>query len=228
MNAQRLKQVFDRLSEHHGPLDWWPGDSGFEVMVGAILTQNTAWSNVEQAIANLKRAEVLTPERILALPPEELGVLIRPSGYFNVKSKRLRSFCQWYLEQGGEAVLSAWNTGMLRTKLLSVNGVGPETADDILLYAFERPVFVVDAYTRRLFSRLGMADGDEPYESLRASVEAVIGDDVPMLNELHAVIVIHGKDVCRPRPRCNDCVLLEECPTGQGLNRFPPAPTRSP
>ncbi|MCG5525551.1 endonuclease III domain-containing protein [Ectothiorhodospira haloalkaliphila] len=228
MNAQRLKQVFDRLSNHHGPLNWWPGDSGFEVMVGAILTQNTAWSNVEQAIANLKRAQALAPERILALPPEELGQLIRPSGYFNVKSKRLRSFCQWYLEQGGEAVLSAWDTGMLRTQLLSVNGVGPETADDILLYAFERPVFVVDAYTRRLFSRLGMVDGDEPYESLRASVEAVIGDDVPMLNELHAVIVIHGKDVCRPRPRCSDCVLLGECPTGQGLNRFPPAPTRSP
>jgi endonuclease-3 related protein len=227
VNAQRLKQVFDRLSEHHGPLNWWPGESGFEVMVGAILTQNTAWSHVEQAIANLKRAQALTPEQILALPPEELGALIRPSGYFNVKSRRLRSFCQWYLEQGGERALSHWNTGVLRSALLSVNGVGPETADDILLYAFERPVFVVDAYTRRLFSRLGMVDGDVPYESLRASVEAIIGEDVPRLNELHAVIVIHGKEICRPRPRCNACVLLEECPTGQGLNRFPPKPRRS-
>jgi endonuclease-3 related protein len=227
VNAQRLKQVFDRLSEHHGPLNWWPGESGFEVMVGAILTQNTAWSNVEQAITHLKQANALAPERILALSPEDLGALIRPSGYFNVKARRLQSFCQWYLDQGGQEILSGWDTRVLRARLLSVNGVGPETADDILLYAFERPVFVVDAYTRRLFSRLGMVQGDEPYESLRASVEALIGEDVPMLNELHAVIVIHGKEVCRPRPRCNACVLLEECPTGQGLNRFPPKPRRS-
>ncbi|WP_430733414.1 endonuclease III domain-containing protein [Ectothiorhodospira lacustris] len=219
MNPERLHPVLERLSAHYGPMHWWPGETPFEVMVGAILTQNTAWTNVERAIANLKAAEVLDAESLAALSRNDLAGLIRPSGYFNVKAGRLQAFCCWYLEQGGETALRGWSTEALRRGLLSVKGVGPETADDILLYAFERPVFVVDAYTRRLFARLELAGGDEPYDVLRTGVEAVLGEDVPALNEFHALIVAHGKTFCRPRPRCESCPLRAMC---QASLRFCP------
>ncbi|MCC6209058.1 MAG: endonuclease [Gammaproteobacteria bacterium] len=223
--------VFDRLLSAHGPQHWWPGETPFEVMVGAVLTQNTAWSNVERAIVALKENAALDPECLLAAAPATVARWIRPAGYFNVKAKRLRNFCRWYLKQGGYDVLARRETGALRHGLLSVNGIGPETADDILLYAFERPVFVIDAYTRRLFSRLGMCEADAGYEPLRAAVEQALAreltrsrgagravwkrNSVPLYNEYHALIVAHAKRSCRARPLCQDCCLAGICPGRQ-------------
>lgn len=209
---RRFQRVYDRLFAAHGPQHWWPGDSPFEIMVGAVLTQNTAWTNVDKAIANLKQAGALTPEAIVAARPRRLATWLKPSGYFNVKAKRLHALCEWLLAQGGVACLARWPTERLRDALLSVNGIGPETADDILLYAFDRPIFVIDAYTRRIFARLGLIAGDEDYETLRALFERTVARDVPVYNEYHALIVNHGKDVCRTKPRCAGCCLAAACP----------------
>ena len=215
-----LTQIFDELLAAYGPQHWWPGNSPFEVMVGAILTQNTAWTNVEKAIANLKKQRYLAPQHILAIGEAALAECIRPAGYFNVKARRLTNFCRWYVEHGEYSALSAWTTHDLRLGLLSVNGVGPETADDILLYAFERPVFVIDAYTRRLFVRLGIVEDAWDYEMLRAHFEATLGGTdasdtaLPALfNEYHALIVKHAKEACQKRPRCQQCVLTACCPS---------------
>lgn len=209
--SRRLRSVFDRLLDGYGPQDWWPGDTPFEIMVGAVLTQNTAWINVERAIANLINQRALDPARILAAPEDRLADWLRPSGYFNIKARRLRNFCRWYLEAGGYDTLTALETQPLRHALLAVNGIGPETADDILLYAFDRPVFVIDAYTRRLFARLGLIAGDEGYEQLRQAVERALGADAALFNEFHALIVAHAKEICRVRPRCAECVLRRGC-----------------
>jgi endonuclease-3 related protein len=223
---KRLLPVFDRLLQHHGPQHWWPGDTPFEVMVGAVLTQNTAWINVEKAIANLKDAGLLDAHAVAATSVARLARHLRPAGYFNVKAQRLHNFCRWYLEQGGYRRLSRWNTAALRRALLSVNGVGRETADDILLYAFNRAVFVIDAYTRRMFTRLGVVSGDEDYDVLRRHFEDAIIKErraggpaaiepralAAIYNEYHALIVNHAKDVCRVKPRCGHCCLRARCP----------------
>jgi endonuclease-3 related protein len=206
-----IRQVYRRLLKHHGNQHWWPADSPFEVMVGAILTQNTAWLNVEKAIDNLKAADCLDPQQIVARPHDELAELLRPSGYFNIKTRRLQAFCQWLLDEGGEHRLREHDTVLMRDKLLSVYGIGPETADDMVLYAFGRPVFVIDAYTRRLFSRLGIVSGDETYESLRRTFESRLDGDADLYNEYHALIVLHGKDICKVKPRCESCCLAEKC-----------------
>jgi len=213
-----LQWVYERLYGHFGPQHWWPGDSPFEVMVGAILTQNTAWNNVEKAIINLKANGALSPEAILATPHERLADWLRPSGYFNIKAERLQGFCRWFQEAGRLPRLARLQTKALRHALLSVRGVGPETADDMLLYAFNRPVFVIDAYTRRLFSRLGLISGEEGYETLRAQLEDHFGrgaEQVPLYNEYHALIVAHAKDFCRKRPLCKGCPLARRCPARQ-------------
>lgn len=210
--ARKVRSIYDRLLKTYGPQHWWPADSAFEVMVGSVLTQNAAWINVERAIDNLKRARSLSATKILAADHEQLADWLRPSGYFNIKAKRLRNFCQWYVDEGGMHALKHRDTQSLRHQLLSVNGIGPETADDILLYAFKRPVFVIDAYTRRLFSRLGFIAGDEGYETLRHGFENALGPDVQVFNEYHALIVIHAKDICRVRPRCQVCNLRTRCP----------------
>ena len=204
-------RVHAALLEQHGPQDWWPAEDRFEVMVGAILTQNTAWTNVEKAIANLKGADMLRADAIVQATPDVLAQLIRPSGYFNVKARRLACFCDWYVRAGGYQKLRYWSTQRLRKALLGVHGVGPETADDILLYAFHRPVFVVDAYTRRIFTRLGTIRGDEAYEELRAAFEHQFAGRTGSFAQLHALIVRHGKDVCRPAPRCEACCLNATC-----------------
>ncbi len=211
-----LGEAYERLDAAYGPQHWWPGDSPFEIMVGAVLTQNTAWSNVERAIANLKAAGVLAPEAMLALSEAELAALIRPAGYFNVKARRLRALLEWIRLKGGVEALAGWPTDRLRAGLLGVHGVGPETADDMMLYAFERPVFVIDAYTRRILGRLGLVDPKADYEALRGMIEAELGPDVSLFNPFHALLVAHGKDVCRPKPRCGQCVLAGGCP-GKGL-----------
>jgi endonuclease-3 related protein len=213
--VRRLRAAYRTLCRAHGPQDWWPGDTPFEIMVGAVLTQNTAWSNVERAIANLKAQHALDPRAIAEAPLPRLAQWIRPSGYFNVKARRLQSFCLWYREAGGLRKLSRRPTARLREALLAVHGVGPETADDILLYAFRRPVFVIDAYTRRIFARLGLIEGREPYETLRAGFERALGADTALFNEYHALLVIHGKDRCRPRPRCGECALRRGCPSAR-------------
>lgn len=210
-HARGFRQVYDALYAAHGPQHWWPGDTAFEIMVGAVLTQNTAWVNVERAIANLKQAGALTPEAIAAAHPKRLAKWLKPSGYFNVKAKRLRAFCRWLLAQGGVAALAPLPTDELRARLLAVHGVGPETADDILLYAFARPVFVIDAYTRRIFQRLGAIDGDEGYDTLRLAFERALGPDTDLFNEYHGLIVRQGKDVCRTRPLCAQCAIARLC-----------------
>jgi endonuclease-3 related protein len=210
-----LTAVFNALLSAYGPQHWWPGDTPFEIMVGAVLTQNTAWTNVEKAIANLVKHDKLSAAGIVAARKDHLANWLRPSGYFNVKAERLKNFCRWYVEAGGFNALSKLDTDTLRDSLLSVNGIGPETADDMLLYAFDRPVFVVDAYTRRLFSRLGLIVGDEAYDDLRLACEDRLGADAALYNEFHALIVLHAKTVCRVRPRCGDCLLRPACPASE-------------
>jgi len=205
LKHKQLMTVYQRLLKTYGDQSWWPADSSFEVMVGAVLTQNTAWVNVEQAITNLRRSDSLTLESILALSDEALAQLIRPSGYFNIKAKRLKNLCLWIAENGGESKLAAVDTGTLRSSLLQVNGVGPETADDILLYAFARPVFVIDTYTRRLFSKLCLIQGSEPYEDLRRLFEAELDADVGLFNQYHALIVRHAREKCQLTEDCRHC-----------------------
>ena len=182
-------------------------------MVGAVLTQNTAWTNVEKAIVNLKQAGVLSPQAIVGAHSRKLAAWLKPSGYFNVKARRLRAMCQWLIQQGGVKKISKLPAPELRHALLTVHGIGPETADDILLYAFHRPVFVIDAYTRRIFHRLGLIEGKEDYETLRCFFETALDSDVKMFNEYHALIVAHGKDICRKRPLCENCCLTKDCPS---------------
>lgn len=215
-HALTLRRVYQQLYRCYGPQHWWPGDTPFEIMVGAVLTQNTAWTNVERAIANLKRHEALDAAVIAAADPRRLATWIRPAGYFNVKARRLQAFCEWLIAQDGEAALRELPTEVLRTRLLSVHGVGPETADDILLYAFQRPVFVIDAYTRRIFTRLAMIEGGESYEALRQRFESGLRrarSPTVLFNEYHALIVHHGKNYCRSRPRCGECCLQRVCPS---------------
>lgn len=211
MSPEQAEAVFHSLLRAYGPQNWWPGESQFEVMVGAVLTQNTAWVNVERALATLSERIPLTARAILDLPIDELAACLRPVGYFNVKAERLRALCEAVEAAGGLVALGQRDTSALRHWLLAVHGVGPETADDILLYAFERPVFVVDAYTRRLFARLGLIPEDDGYETIRHRFETALGLDTPRFNEYHALIVRHGKDVCRPRPRCEACCLRDRC-----------------
>jgi endonuclease-3 related protein len=192
---------------------WWPAETPFEVMVGAILTQNTAWTNVEKAIAGLKARDLMRPERLAALDPAELAALIRPAGYFNVKARRLRALLDYFLKGYGGDVrrMRREETGRLREGLLSVNGVGPETADSVLLYALGRPVFVIDAYTRRVFHRLGPTAADASYDDLQRMFGAALPRDAGLYNEYHALIVALGKDFCKPRPRCEGCPVKKSC-----------------
>ena len=199
-----LLTLYGRLYATYGPQNWWPADTPIEVMAGAVLTQNTAWINVEKAISNLKHANCLTPERILSLDDKQLARLIKPSGYFNIKARRLKNLCAWLPDKQGYQNKRRWRTEKLRDSILSVNGIGPETADDILLYAFQRPVFVIDVYSRRLLARLGLINGDENYEKLRAYFEKALPADVPLYNEFHALIVRHAKEKCYKNEKTMD------------------------
>lgn len=216
LHANTARSVYRCLLEAYGPQGWWPGDDGFEVLVGAVLTQNAAWTNVEYALEHLRAADALDPEAIVALDDQRLGALIRPSGYFNVKARRLKALCRHVIEAGGMEALARKDTQALRRDLLRVNGVGRETADDIVLYAFHRPVFVIDAYTRRIFARLGRIEGNEGYEDLRHAFERALGPDVEVFQEYHGLLVNHAKEACAVRPRCDRCVLRRRCPVGRG------------
>lgn len=210
--SDRLMALYEAMRAAYGPQHWWPAESPFEVMVGAVLTQNTAWGNVEKAISNLKAASLLEPTALAEAAPDRVAEAIRPAGYFNVKTRRLQAFCRYLVGEGGETALAARETARLRHDLLAVHGVGPETADDMLLYAFQRPVFVIDTYTRRLLARHGLIQGEEGYEALRHGFEAALPPDVALFNEYHALIVRHAKEACRKRPLCDRCCLRSRCP----------------
>ncbi len=211
----RWLEIYRTLFAAFGPQHWWPGETPMEVMIGAILTQNTAWSNVERAIAQLRQAHALGGQAILELDPAELAELIRPAGFFNVKARRLKAWCA-FLERE-TALDDPHRLGRhiplapLRSELLAVHGIGEETADSILLYALDRPSFVVDAYTRRIFGRLGLIAGNEPYAAIQAEFMQHLPEDLALYNEYHALIVQLGKATCRPRPRCGACPLAPLC-----------------
>lgn len=198
------------LADKLGPQHWWPAETPFEVIVGAILTQNTSWKNVEAAIANLKREKLLSPLAIEKVSVPRLERLIRSSGYFRQKAKKLKAFVRFLRLEYGGALKRMFRTptAELREKLLGVHGIGPETADSILLYAARKEVFVVDAYTKRILSRHGWTEEDVDYEEMRSLVEDNLPRDVSLYNEFHAQFVQVGKNWCRPRdPRCSECPL---------------------
>lgn len=208
----RLLRIYRCLHAAQGPQDWWPGDGPFEVVVGAVLTQNTAWKNVEKALANLRRAGLLEPARLLETKRARLRRLLRPAGYFRVKERRLRSVVQWWAGRGADArALRRLPLAPLREDLLAVHGVGPETADSILLYAVGHPAFVVDAYTRRVFRRLGLVPAHWGYEQARAFFERHLPRDPDLWNDYHAQIVRLGNTRCRPKPLCAGCPLAWTC-----------------
>lgn len=209
------RALYDRLYRAWGPQHWWPGRTPLEVMVGAVLTQNTAWSNVEKAIRRLRQRRLLSLGRLHETPLRELADAIRPAGYFNVKARRLRALTRLVIGRYGSLpALFRLDTGALREALLSVNGVGPETADSILLYAAGRPVFVVDAYTRRFLVRHRWRKPDAAYEDIAALFTNSLPPSVPLYNEFHALIVHLGKTCCRPEPRCSECPLARWLPPG--------------
>lgn len=209
-----IREVYDRLYSAYGPQHWWPGDSAFETIAGAILTQSAAWTNVEKALSNLRAAGRLSPQGISALPERDLARLIHPSGYFNAKARKLKAFVSLLDARFGgdpDRMLEA-PTSELRATLLEVHGIGPETSDSILLYAANKPIFVIDAYTRRTFSRLGLLPERDSYDGWQALFWERLPPDARLFNEYHAVIVRHAKDVCRKQPLCVRCPLLEICP----------------
>jgi endonuclease-3 related protein len=209
----RLVEIFDLLLKQYGPRFWWPAESPFEVCVGAILTQNTNWVNVEKAIANLKTKGILSPVTLRDVSMGQLAEVIRPAGFFNVKSRRLKDFMVYLFARydGSLDTMFAGEWQELRGELLAVHGIGPETCDSILLYAGHKPTFVVDAYTKRLFSRLGLIRENTPYEEVRALFMANLPADVELYNEYHALIVQHCKEFCRKKPLCEKCPLNFLC-----------------
>ncbi len=212
-----MLHLFYLLLKHFGPQHWWPAQSPFEVMVGAILTQNTAWKNVEQAIANLREAGVLDPRALFSVSSQVLEELIRPAGFYRVKAARLRSLVGYILDRyGGEVELMAREPGwLLRKEILSVHGIGEETADSILLYALDKPFFVVDTYTRRILTRQGVIKGREPYSEIQRLFMESLPADVELYKEYHALLVELGKRYCKTRgPLCLECPLCLEVRCG--------------
>jgi endonuclease-3 related protein len=206
---ETLLHIYDTLLEQYGPQHWWPGDTPFEIAVGAILTQNTNWSNVEKAINNIKRANALKAQTLGSLASEELEALIRPAGYYRIKTKRLKNFLTWLMENGDGQLenLAHHNTYDLREDLIAINGIGPETADSILLYALNRPIFVVDTYTARMATRHGLIEPPFGYHELQDLFQSNLPQDTQLFNEYHALIVQIGKNFCKPKPKCLSCPL---------------------
>ncbi len=209
MKKPALMEIYRRLYRAFGPQRWWPGDTPFEIAVGAILTQNTNWGNVERAIVNLKKAHALSAKAQNEMPIRDLARLIRPAGYFNVKARRLKAFMAFLMNDyhGSLTRIKTLKTPALREGLLGVHGIGPETADSILLYALGRPVFVIDAYTKRVLSRHGIMGHEEPYHGFQELFHSSLKKDVRLFNEYHALFVRVGKTYCRPKPLCAECPL---------------------
>jgi endonuclease-3 related protein len=207
-----LLTIYKTLNAHFGDLNWWPGNSPFEIIVGAILTQNTAWRNVEKAIARLKSLELLDPAGILEIDDSILADLIRPAGYYNIKTRRLKSFIRFlYDDYGGKLDnMFAEDLWRLRAKLLTVKGIGEETADSILLYAGRKPIFVVDAYTRRILQRHDKIHSDAKYNEIQNLFMTYLPHSVPLYNQYHALFVNTGKHFCTRKPRCEGCPLQSQ------------------
>ncbi|HUT13442.1 MAG TPA: endonuclease III domain-containing protein [Thermoguttaceae bacterium] len=215
-----LTEVYSRLFDAFGPQHWWPGQSPFEVMVGAVLVQNTNWQNVEKAIGNLRRADLLQPHALYDVPPEELEELIRPAGYFRIKARRLRGLLEFLVERYDGSLEAMFGRGLatLREELLAVHGIGPETADSILLYAGGLPIFVVDTYTHRVLARHGWIDFEADYHMIQDHFHGCLSEDVRLYNEFHALLVRLGKHYCRKRnPKCDGCPLSEWLSNGEPL-----------
>ena len=204
-----LFRIYRELYGSFGPQQWWPGETRFEIIVGAILTQNTNWKNVEKAIKNLKAKKLLSPGKLHVLKQHQIARIIKPAGFFNVKAKRLKNFLDFLFDRYGGTfdLMEKKDTWVLRSELLGVNGIGPETADSILLYAFNKPVFVVDAYTKRIFSRHRLVSSSEGYQQLQELFHTHLHRDEGMFNEYHALIVTCAKRFCRSKPDCSSCPL---------------------
>ena len=221
--SSKLSQAYERLLAAFGPQNWWPGDSPFEIMVGAVLVQNTAWRNAERAIENLREAGVMEPHSLYALPPVELAELIRPAGYYQVKTKRLRNLLKFVIEEFDGSLDAMFSTSLstLREHLLAISGIGPETADAILLYAGGLPTFVVDTYTHRILARHGWIDYDADYHQIKDDFESALPADAPLYNEYHALLVRVGKDYCkRTGPKCETCPLRDLLPPSGPIEPF--------
>ncbi|MCE5193806.1 MAG: hypothetical protein ABFD13_02000 [Candidatus Cryosericum sp.] len=208
-------RLYDILLAAYGPQDWWPGDTPFEVAVGAVLTQNTAWSNVQKAILALKARHAMTADGILALSPAQLEASIRPAGFYHVKAEYLRTLAVWIRQRAGGDLssLADEQTALLRKELLALRGIGPETADSILLYAIGKPVFVVDAYTQRIGTRLGMLQQRPARDQVQQAFTRQLPQDARLFNEFHALLVHLAKDHCQARPLCLGCPLGADCPS---------------
>jgi len=206
---EKLALMYKKLYASFGPQHWWPGETPFEIAVGAILTQNTNWGNVEKAIVNLKDADVLKPAALHDMSHERLAALIRPAGYFNIKTKRLKNFIGLLINEyhGSMSGMKRVDFNSVRKSLLSVNGIGPETADSIILYALEKPVFVIDAYTKRVLSRHNILDHDASYEEFQSLFQSKLKEDISLFSEYHALFVRLAKENCRTKPVCTGCPL---------------------
>ncbi|MCM8775807.1 MAG: endonuclease III domain-containing protein [Candidatus Omnitrophica bacterium] len=209
LRPEELGTIYRLLRNAFGHQHWWPGESPFEVMIGAILTQNTAWANVEKAIRNLKDAHQLTPQALRVMTKPKLARLIRPAGYFNIKADRIKHFISFLFSEyrGSLKRMFSEKGESLRQKLLALKGIGPETADSILLYAAQKPFFVIDAYTRRIFGRHGLYDPSKTYEDWRILFEKFLPRTVGLFNDFHAQIVYLGKNFCKTKPQCASCPL---------------------
>jgi endonuclease-3 related protein len=213
---EQLLDIYRRTLDRYGPQRWWPGDTRFEVMVGAVLTQAAAWTNVEKAIVNLKAADVLSPTGIRSLDEPELARLVYPSGYYNSKARKLKALVDYLGRRFGDDLdaMEQEDMASLRSELLDVYGIGEETADDILLFGLRMPSFIVDNYTRRIFSRLGILEEKASYTVYQALFTENLPEDRELFSEYHGLIVRHAKVTCGKRPLCHDCCLLDICPTG--------------
>jgi len=206
---ETIQRMYELLEEAFGPQHWWPGETPFEVMVGAVLTQNTNWTSVEKAIANLKSRGLLSPRKLHELPTPELAQLIRPAGYFNIKAKRLKNLVRFLCDEfdGDLDALFRLSVDELREMLMSVSGVGRETCDSIILYAAGKPTFVVDTYTHRVLVRHDLIDESAGYDEIKEVFESSLPGNVQLFNEFHALLVRVGKLYCRKKPKCAECPL---------------------
>ena len=212
-----LVDVYRRLYEAYGPQHWWPGgDDPWEVIVGAILTQNTAWINAERALMRLKEENALSPQRIRDLSKEKLASFVHSSGYFNTKARKLKAFAEHIGTLYGDDldILFSKDSSELRDELLSIYGIGDETADDILVYAARTPSFVIDTYTRRILTRLCVTPRHHSYQGYQSLFHNNLDWDLQLFNEYHALLDKHAGEVCKVNPLCTDCCLYSICPTG--------------
>lgn len=232
-SAAALQQLYDRLLDAYGPQSWWPAGTELEMVLGALLVQNTAWTSARKALDNLTAAGRLQPAALLAAPEAEIAELIRPSGYFNSKARKLKAFAQMLADQtdGDLNALLAKPLHELRPLLLATHGFGPETADAVCLFAARHPTFVIDAYTRRILDRLDLVTDKPSYAALQATFMDALPPRVPLYAEYHGLLVVHAKQTCTKKPQCGACPLLDLCPTGQaetGLIAISPADTNTP